>query len=86
VTIPAAGLYEFSLVYASADSRPLRFFLNGREAAQAVCSQPTGGFTENYQRWCPAGLFHLDGGRQTFALVSAGEFPVVRMIRVIRRD
>jgi hypothetical protein len=86
VTIPEAGLYEFSLVYASADSRPLRFYLNGREVVQSICAEPTGGFTEDRQRWAPAGLFRLSGGGKTFALVSAGEFPVVRMIRVVRRD
>jgi hypothetical protein len=86
VTIPEPGLYEFSLVYASADSRPLRFFLNGREAPKTICAEPTGGFTEAYQRWAPAASSRLSAGVKTFALVSAGEFPVVRMIRVVRID
>ncbi|MCX6633243.1 MAG: hypothetical protein NTW28_37075 [Candidatus Solibacter sp.] len=86
VTIPEAGLYEFSLVYASADSRPLRFFLNGREAPHAICAEPTGGFTEAHQRWAPVAQSRLNAGVQSFALVSVREFPVVRMIRVVRQD
>jgi hypothetical protein len=86
VTIPEAGLYEFALVYASPDSRPLRVFMNGKEALQPCCAEPTGGLTEDRQRWASAGLFRLTAGPKNFAILSAGAFPVVRMIRVVRKD
>jgi hypothetical protein len=85
VNIPQPGLYEFFLLYASPDSRPLRVFMNAKEALQPCCAEPTGGLTEDHQRWASAGLFRLTAGSKTFALVSNGDFPVVRMIRVVRK-
>jgi hypothetical protein len=86
VDIPAPGLYEFSLVYASPDARPVRVFMNGKEALQPTCTEATGGATEDHQRWTSAGLFRLSPGRKTFTLRSVGEFPIIRMLRVVRKD
>lgn len=83
---PAEGVYEMSLLYASAESRPLRLLVNGVQVMPSICGQPTGGMYVANQRWCSVGRFHMPAAQATFALLSDGKFPVVRMIRIVRTD
>lgn len=83
---PAEGVYEMSLLYASADSRPLRLLVNGIQVVSSFCEAPTGGMLTDHETWCRVGQFHMPPVSTRFALFSNGKFPVVRMIRIVRTD
>jgi hypothetical protein len=84
-TLPAAGVYELDIHYASAESRPVRLSLNGHEVSD-VCGAPTGGWIFQYQTWSEAGAFRLGQGMNRIALTSNGAFPHISMLRLIRLD
>ena len=86
IDIPRDGEYQISLLYASAEPRPLRLILDGREAVHSLCAQSTGGWNLDNQKWEVAGSFHLTGGARALTLVSDGAFPVLRMIRLVRSE
>ena len=84
ILIPSDGLYQISFLYASAEPAPLRVYLDGREVAHSVCAEPTGGWLDAHQKWAVIGPFRLSAGARDLALVSDGNFPVMRMIRLVR--
>jgi hypothetical protein len=84
IDVPRDGVYQISLLYASGEPRPLRFFFDGREVLHSVCAEPTGGWDAANERWAVIGSFRVRGGSRDLSLVSDGKFPVVRMIRLVR--
>jgi hypothetical protein len=76
-TIPmqASGRYEVLLRYASEVPRPVRFYVNGKLLTAAACSEPTGGYGPQWQRWQRIGVFDFLKGSNTVRLSSDQPFP-----------
>jgi hypothetical protein len=85
VQLPADGRYEVAVRCAGEDSRPLLLVWNDRPASQGACGVPTGGWTQAFQKWSPAGQFDLRAGAHRIRLARDGPFPAVSAIRLIRR-
>jgi hypothetical protein len=83
VQLPADGDYDFAVRYASAESRPVRLFLNGVPVSD-ICRVSTGGWSLADQRWVWAGVHRLRAGAGRIGLASPGDFPYITMLRLVR--
>jgi len=85
VDLPSAGTYQMAVLYASAEPRPVHFFVNGLDVKE-VCGLPTGGWGPSNRAWSSAGLFRLSGGANRIGLASQGPFPPISMLRIFRME
>ncbi|HMD70643.1 MAG TPA: hypothetical protein VKF41_04835 [Bryobacteraceae bacterium] len=85
VELPAAGTYQMAVLYASAEPRPVHFFVNGLDVKE-VCGLATGGWGPSNRAWSSAGVFQLSGGANRIGLTSRGPFPAIEMIRIFRLE
>jgi hypothetical protein len=83
VQFPADGDYELAVRYASAESRPVRLFIN-EVPVRDICRVSTGGWSLADQRWVWAGVYRLPGGPGRIGLTSSGDFPYITMLRLVR--
>ena len=72
VDLPAAGIYQLELRYASAQHRSIRLRIDGDLQVDDVGGEVTGGFHPNEQRWHVAGTYQLPAGRVTLGLEKIG--------------
>jgi hypothetical protein len=85
VDLPAAGTYQIAVLYASAEPRPVHFFVNGLDVKE-VCGLPTGGWSPSNRAWSSAGVFRLSSGANRIGLASQGPFPPISMLRIFRME
>ena len=85
VDLPSAGTYQIAILYASAEPRPVHFFVNGLDVKE-TCSLPTGGWGPSNRAWSSAGVFRLAGGANRIGLASQGPFPPISMLRIFRME
>ncbi len=70
--------------YASAESHPLKVYLNGKLIMGSACHVPTGGDEPSDQKWHDLGMYRLEKGENLLRLETDGEFPLVDKIAVKR--
>lgn len=70
--------------YASAESRPLRVYLNGNLLMDVACHVPTGWDGASKQKWHDLGMYMLARGENALRLETDGRFPLVDKIAVQR--
>jgi hypothetical protein len=85
IEIPAAGEYELSIRYASAEPRPVLLLING-QAVGYGCTLATGGAGEEFLKWIFAGRHRLPPGVVTIELASNNAFPRIHALRLLRVD
>ena len=85
IDLPSAGTYQIAVLYASAEPRPVHFFVNGLDVKE-VCGLPTGGWSPSNRAWSSAGVFRLSSGANRIGLASQGPFPPISMLRIFRME
>jgi hypothetical protein len=85
IDLPSAGTYQIAVLYASAEPRPVHFFVNGLDVKE-VCGLPTGGWNPPNRAWSSAGVFRLSGGANRIGLASQGPFPPISMLRIFHME
>ncbi len=68
VEVPAAGMYQVELRYASAEARPVKLLLNGKVIRESTAGAITGSFQPEGQRWEPQGVFEFKAGVNTIRI------------------
>lgn len=84
LNVPAAGRYVLSVEYAAADSRPVDVRVNTALVYSGAVAGVTGGWCNSDARWAEVGEVSLAAGANTLRLESAGVFPHLRSIRLVR--
>ena len=75
VDVPAAGLYQLEVRYASAEERPVRLFLNGKQIRTDAAAKNTGSFFPDGQRWEVVGRYSMPAGKSVLRLEGIGVLP-----------
>ena len=68
---PVTADYTLSVLYASAESRPMDIYLDGQELAQGLTAA-TGGFDTSRAAWEKQLSFHVEKGMHTIKIVRPG--------------
>jgi len=86
VTVPASGLYQLDLRYASGDPRPIRVFVNGTRVASNAAGAVTGGFFPDQQQWKAEGVFRLAPGKNWIRLERTSFFPHIDKLLLLPKS
>ncbi len=68
ITVPNAGNYQIEFRYASSESRPVEFHINGAKVLDKTAEANTGSFQPDGQKWDVAGVFALKAGKNTLKI------------------
>ena len=63
IDVPKAGNYQIELRYASGESRPVEFNINGAKVLDKTAGAVTGSFQPEGQKWEVQGVFALNAAR-----------------------
>ena len=81
--IPAAGVYQLELRYASAEPRPVRLVVNGLLRPAMAAGSVTGSFGPEKQAWTVEGVWPLKAGRNTIRVERDGAIPHINKLALV---
>lgn len=70
IMVPNAGNYQIEFRYASAETRPVEFSINGIKVLDKAAGAKTGSFQPDGQKWEVVGVFALKAGKNTLKIHS----------------